>query len=450
MSFRFLSLLVAAGLAGCAANAPQRLDPPAAPAAFKNAVAQPATATVPDAWWQLFQDPQLDALQAQLLTDNEDVRAALARLDAARAALGQLQAAQQPSLGLTAGATRADTGNSTQNSLRAELAASWEPDLFGRLRLATEAGDARVQATEADLAALRLAAQAALVQSYFELRTAEAQQALFERSITAFQRSLTLTRDRYQGGVVSVADVLQAETQLRTAQVQAVEAGNARALAEHAIAVLLGQAPSSLTLPTTASLPPPPPVPELLPGTLLQRRPDVRAAERRVAAAQAQVGVADTAFFPSFSLSASAGTRADTLRRLFDAPSLVWSLGPTLAQRLLDGGARTAASAQARAEAEQAGAAYRKTVLLALQEVEDRLLLATQLQTQQRLQSEGLDAARRLLDITQEQYRVGTVSYLNVVTAQTAVLSSERNLLDLRARQLSATNQLLKNVAGRW
>lgn len=449
MSFRSLSLLVAACLAGCATSPPPRLDPPVAPTAFKHAVGA-AAVTVPDAWWQLFQDPQLDALQAQLLIGNEDLRAAVARVDAARAALGQLQAAQQPSLGVTASATRADTGPSTQNTLRADLAASWEPDLFGRLRGASDGGAARLQASEADLAALRLTAQATLVQSYFELRAAEAQQALFERSITAYERSLTLTQDRHKGGLVSVADVLQADTQLRTAQVQAVEAANTRALAEHAIAVLLGQAPSSLNLNATARLPAAPPVPELLPGSLLQRRPDVRAAERRVAAAVAQVGVADAAFFPSFTLSASAGTRASRLGSLFDGPALVWSLGPALAQKLLDGGARSAASSQARADAEQAASAYRKTVLLALQEVEDRLLLATQLQIQQQLQARALDAARRLLDITQEQYRVGTVSYLNVVTAQTAVLSSERGLLDLRARQLGATNQLLKNVAGRW
>lgn len=449
MSIRSLSLLMAVGLAGCATSPPPRLDPPVAPTTFKNAVAAP-TVTVPDAWWQLFQDPQLDALQAQLLIGNEDVRAAVGRVDAARAALGQLQAALQPSLGLTASATRADTGPSTQNTLRADLAASWEPDLFGRLRGASDGGTARLQASEADLAALRLTAQATLVQSYLDLRAAEAQQALFERSIAAYERSLALTQDRYMGGLVSVADVLQADTQLRTAQVQAVEAANTRALAEHTIAVLLGQAPSKLNLTATARLPAAPPVPELLPGTLLERRPDVRAAERRVAAALAEVGVAGAAFFPSLTLSASAGTRASRLGSLFDGPSLVWSLGPALAQKLVDGGARSAASDQARAEAEQAASAYRKTVLLALQEVEDRLLLATQLQTQQQLQARALDAAQRLLDITQEQYRVGTVSYLNVVTAQTAVLSSERSLLDLTARQLGATNQLLKNVAGRW
>ena len=196
MSFRSLSLLIAAGLAGCAGGPAPKIDAPVAPAAFKNAVAAQAV-VVPDAWWQLFNDPQLDALQAQLLIGNEDVRAAVGRVDAARAALGQLRALQQPSLGVTAGATRADSGSgAAQNTLRAELAASWEPDLFGRLGLASTAGAARLQASEADLAALRLTAQATLVQSYFELRAAEAQQALFERSITAYERSLALTRDR--------------------------------------------------------------------------------------------------------------------------------------------------------------------------------------------------------------------------------------------------------------
>jgi NodT family efflux transporter outer membrane factor (OMF) lipoprotein len=310
-----------------------------------------------------------------------------------------------------------------------------------------------LQASLDDLAAARLSAQATLTQSYFALRAAELQQAVITRSVVAYQRSLDLTQARYQAGVVGQTDVLQAQTQLESAQVQALEASNQRAQLEHAIAVLLGQPPAALSLARAAAetaLPTPPAVPELLPSTLLQRRPDIAAAERRVAAAYAQIGVADAAFFPSLTLSANPGLRGASLSQLASAPTLFWSVGAALAQKLYDGGALRAASEQARANADQASATYRQTVLTALQEVEDNLLLAHQLQAETALQAEALQHAQRNLEITQEQYRVGTVSYLNVVTAQATALSSERTLLDLRTRQLNAVNQLLKNVAGRW
>jgi len=451
-------LLLPLLLCACASTPPVAIAPPAQVAAFKEqALWQRAgsgeAATPSERWWQLYQDPVLDELQDGLVIGNENLKIALAQLDAARAALGTARAAQQPSLNLSASGNRADSGGNAsgpQNTVRADLSASWELDLFGRLRQASHTSEARLQASEADLAAARLSAQGTLTQAYLSLRAAEAQRALVERSIVAYERSLALTRARYQSGVAPASDVLQAETQWRSTQVQSLEAANSRAQAEHAIAVLLGRAPAALSLSTNATLPTPPRVPTLLPASLLQRRPDIRAAERRVAAAQSQIGETEAAYFPSLTLSASAGERSSSLRQLFDSPSLVWSLGPALAQKLLDGGARNAANAQARALAEQAGASYRQTVLVALQEVEDNLLLADQLQTQASLQSEALTAAQRNLEITQEQYRVGTVSYLNVVTAQTAALSSERSLLDLRTRQLNATSQLLKNIAGRW
>lgn len=459
-----LSLLKPVALAallalGACASSPPPLAPPVSPAAFKEAAlwqrsdAKPA-AELGDAWWTLFQDPVLDRLQRQLVIGNENLKAALAQVDAARALLGSSRAAQLPSLNAGASATRGTgsaPGSSPQTVSAVSVSAAWELDLWGRLSKATQASEARLQASEADLAALRLSTQATLAQAYFSLRAAEAQQAVIERSITAYQRSLDLTRVRLDAGVAAPSDVLQAQTQLKTAQVQGLESANQRALYEHAIAVLLGQAPSALTLEPTASLPEVPSVPPLLPATLLQRRPDIAAAERRVKAAQAQIGVAETAWFPSLTLGASAGYRSSAgFADLIRAPNLVWSLGPALAQRLFDGGATKAAVDQARANAEQAGAAYRQAVLLALQEVEDNLVLSDRLQAQSALQLEALAHAQRNLEITQEQYRVGTVSYLNVVTAQTTALSSERTLLDLRARELNAVNQLLKNVAGKW
>jgi NodT family efflux transporter outer membrane factor (OMF) lipoprotein len=452
-------------LAACATPPPAPPpEPPAVPAQFKqtglwrrvdatNQGASAATpaAPVPERWWQLFKDPVLDSLQERLVIDNENLKSAVAQVAAARAALDGSRARQSPTLGLTGAATRADSnGNTAQTSLRVDASAAWELDLWGRLALATRASAARLQASEADLAAARLSAQTTLLQSYLVLRSAEAQQALIARSVLAYQRSLALTQARYQSGVVPSTDVLQARTQLRTAQVQGLEAANQRAQAEHAIAVLLGQAPAALTLDTTARLPAAPRVPELLPATLLQRRPDIAAASQRVAAAQALIGEAEAAYFPSLTLSASAGLRESTLSQLLRAPLRVWSLGPSLAQTLADGGARRAATAQARANAEQTTAQYRQTVLTALQEVEDNLVLADQLQTQAQWQREALSSAQRNLEITQEQYRVGTVSYLNVVTAQTAALGSERSLLDLQSRQLVAVNQLLKNIAGHW
>lgn len=455
------ALATALLLGGCAVT---RVDPPPpvpAPAQFKETgpwqPAASAAAAVPDDWWKLFNDPVLNNLQARLVIDNENLKAAVAQVAAARAELGSSRAAQLPTLSAGLSGTRSGGGGQTgtsqrspQNSVALSANASWELDLWGRLSQATSASQARYQASLADLAAARLSAQATLVQSYFSMRAAEAQQALIERSLVDYQRSLELTQARYQSGVAAQTDVLQAQTQLKAAQVQALDASAQRAQLEHAIAVLLGQAPSSLSIARTASLPATPEVPALLPATLLERRPDIAAAQQRVNAAYAQIGVANAAYFPSLTLSAGGGYRHSDLANLISAPNLFWSLGPALAQTLFDGGARRSATEQARANADQATANYRQTVLTALQEVEDNLVAASQLRAEVDLQQEALQYAQRNLQITLDQYRVGTVSYLDVVTAQTSALSSERALLDVRNRHLAATNQLLKNIAGRW
>ena len=244
--------------------------------------------------------------------------------------------------------------------------------------------------------------------------------------------------------------MLQATTQLKGTQAQISELNAQRAQLEHAIAVLLGVPPSALDLSATAALPAAPPVPEQLPASLLERRPDIAAAQRRVIAAYAQIGVADAAYFPTLSLSATAGYIGDALTGLISAPNFAWTVGANLAEVILDGGQRRLASAQARANADQATASYRQTVLTALQEVEDNLVLADQLQQEAALQEQALAAAQRNVEITLDQYRDGTVSALNVVTAQTAALTSENSLLGVRNRQLAAVDQLLKNIAGRW
>jgi NodT family efflux transporter outer membrane factor (OMF) lipoprotein len=459
-----LSLL----MAGCALTPPEPPVPVTPPTAFKEAGPwQKAStqATVPDAWWTLFQDPVLDDLERRLVIGNENLKAVIAQVAGARAALEASRSAVYPTLSTGLSATRSGNPDTTVisssggtlvnarapgNSVSLSANASWEVDLWGRLAQASVGAQAQLQASVDDLAAARLSAQATLAQTYFSLRAADAQYALLERSVQAYQRSLDLTQLRYDAGVVARVDVLQAQTQLKSAQAQMLESAAQRAQLEHAIAVLLGSAPSELALARNDQLPAPPAVPELLPATLLERRPDIAAAQHRVAAAYAQIGVANAAYYPALNLSASAGYRGSALANLISAPNLFWSLGSSLAQAVFDGGQRRLASAQARSSADQATAHYRQTVLTALQEVEDNLVLADQLQREAQLQDEALQITRRTLEITQDQYRAGTVSFLNVVIAQNAVFSSESNLLNVRNRQLAAVNLLLKNIAGRW
>jgi NodT family efflux transporter outer membrane factor (OMF) lipoprotein len=383
---------------------------------------------------------------------NETLKSAVASVASARAVVEASRTVMWPTLSAGLGASRsgspgsAAAGNTrnTSNSLSLSATANWEADLWGRLALASSGAQASLQASADDLAAARLSAQALLAQTYFSLRTADAQLSLLDRSLVAYQRSLDLTQVRYDGGVAARTDVLQAQTQLKSTLAQAADLRAQRAQLEHAIA------PSSLGLERNATLPSAPGVPPMLPATLLERRPDIAAAQRRVSAAYAQMGVAAAAWFPDLTLSAEAGYRGSSLGKLVSAPNLLWSLGASLSEAIFDGGQRKRASAQAKASADQATSAYRQAVLTALQEVEDNLVLAEQLEQEATWQAEAVQAAQKNLEITLAQYRAGTLSYLNVVVAQTAALGSESSLLSVRNRQLAAVNQLLKNIAGRW
>ncbi|WP_394788702.1 efflux transporter outer membrane subunit [Rhodoferax sp.] len=452
---RFTTLLGAAALlSACSTTPPYQAPTLPAPAAFKETgvwqSANPQAAAVPDDWWLLFNDPVLNGLQAQV-ANNQNLLGSAAQIRVAQAALGSSRAALAPTLGAGLTASRGATATSSAStSVALTGSASWELDLWGKLSGAVSGDQARLKASQDDLAAARLSVQATLAQSYFSLRAAEAESALLQRTLQAYQRSLDLTQNRYQAGVASAADVAQAQTQLKTTAAQLVESDSSRAQLEHALAVLLGLAPSEFQLARTAVLPAAPDVPDQLPAQLLERRPDIAAAERRVAAAYAQIGVARAAFFPALTLSASAGYKGDSLANLISAPNLLWSLGPSLALAAFDGGLRRSAVDSAKASTDVATASYRQTVLTALQEVEDNLVIAGSLQQEAVLQAEALAAAQRNLEITTNQYQSGTVSYLNVVTAQATVLSSERSLLDLQNRRLAASNQLLKNIAGRW
>ncbi|WP_457351690.1 efflux transporter outer membrane subunit [Roseateles sp. P5_D6] len=451
-------LTIALLLAGCAVTSqhPPAEAPP--PEHFTGSTEWRRVApevAVPEAWWTMFKDPVLDSLQADLVVGNQNLAAALAQVASARAVLAASRSAIFPTLSVGAGSTRsatAENGNgqrtvSTNNSLTAN--AAWEIDLWGRLAEGVKAAGANYQASQADLAALRLSAQATLTQSYFALRTAEAQQALLERTVTANQRALELTEARYAGGVVAQTDVLQARTQLRSVQSQLSDMRTERAQLEHAIATQVGKLPGQFQLLPSSHLPELPPVPDLVPSTMLAQRPDIAAARARQKAAYAQIGIADAAFFPAIDLSASAGYRGSSWSNLISAPNLLWSIGAAVAQPIFDGGQRKLASAQARASADAATANYRQAVLTAFQEVEDNLVQFAESGAALALQRDAFEAAQRNLDIVLAQYRAGTVSFLNVSAAQSSLLSAEANLLSARNRQLVAANLLLKNLGGR-
>ncbi|MBN9426609.1 MAG: efflux transporter outer membrane subunit [Burkholderiales bacterium] len=401
-------------------------------------------------WWQAFNDQPLSHLMNDIELGNQNLRQAEARLRRAQAAIAGARAGLMPSVGANVSATQRRQGGSSGGSYSLGASASWEIDLWGRVRDTISASEAAAAASEYDLAATRLALQVQLARSYFQLRVADAQQRLLDEAVTSYERSLKLARDRFAAGVVSRADVVQAQAQLKAAEAQRLDVGIVRAQLEHAIAVLTGRAPAELAL-TPASLDEAAPgVPAGVPSTLLERRPDIAAAERRVAQANAQIGVAQAAYYPSLTLSGSGGFSSTRFADWLSLPSRFWSLGPQLAAFLFDGGARDAARAQALASYDETVAAYRQTVLTAFQEVEDNLAALNVLAAEERVQREALAAARQSLELVTAQYKAGTVSYLNVIQAQTTALQNELTVLALRGRRFAATVGLISAIGGDW
>jgi NodT family efflux transporter outer membrane factor (OMF) lipoprotein len=393
----------------------------------------------------------LNDLQTQMLQGQLNVQLLASKVRQAQAAVAVSQSSLWPSLSLNLGAGRAqDTGSKAANNISLVAPLSWEWDVWGRLSAQNAVAQALLQASQDDLALARLSAQASLVQTYVALRTAQRQAAVLNQAEQAYTKALSLTRYRYEAGVVSAADVAQAELQLNTTLAQRIEVDTTRLQLQNALAVLLGKAPGELQIAAHDLWFSLPPLPVSLPASMVQQRPDIRAAAQRVMAAQAQLGVAQAAFFPTFNFSANVGYRSSDLANIFSASSLLWSLGPSMALNLIDGGQRKAAQAEARAALDGAGINYRQTVLQALQEVEDNLVAAQQLQQQAQAQTNAVQAAQRNLAIAQAQYAAGTVSYLNVVTAQASALAAERSLLDIQSRQVLASTQLMKNLAAPW
>ncbi len=455
---RLLALVAAAALlAGCAA-APEYAKPAiAVPPEYKEVqptgVWQPAQPGVPAAAvsWEVFDDPVLESLIADVDLSNQNLRIAEAQLRGARAAITAARAALYPGVSAGASASRGrSTTGLTSDVYGVDVGASWEVDLWGRVRASVAAAQSGAEASAAELAAARLSTHALLAQSYFQLRVADAQRRLLGETVASYQRSLQLTRDRLAAGVATRADVAQAEAQLKTVEAQRMDVGIARAQLEHAIALLTGRAPSSFALDERPLPEAVPPIPPGLPSRLLERRPDIAAAERQAAAANARIGIARAAYFPSLTLSADVGLRSSRFGDLFSLPGRVWSLGSALAALIFDAGARDAATEQALADYDATVAAYRQTVLQAFQEVEDNLVALRVLADEEGVQREVVAAARLSLDIVTLQYKAGTVSYLNVIQAQTTVLQSEQALLSLHGRRLVATVGLLRAIGGDW
>ncbi len=440
-------------LAGCALG-PDYQRPKVDAPAFKEAgdwkAAAPAEQLPRGAWWLAYGDPVLSGLEDRLAVSSNTLQIAEAQFRQAQAAATIAEAGLLPSVSADGSAGRNGTPGTARNLFGAGLSAAWELDLWGRVRRETEAGRATAAASAADLESVRLSLQATLAQTYFSLRVADTEQQLYTRILADYARFLQISQNRYAQGVDTPADVAAAESQLESARAQAIDLGLQRAQLEHAIAVLLGQPPAGFSLPTAELTLLPPAPPAQIPSQQLERRPDIAGAERRLAAASAQIGVARAGYFPLVSLSGAAGFQSPRYQRLFSAPSELWSLGAAAAVPLFDSGKVRAGVAQARAVYDASLATYRQTVLTAFQEVEDNLAAVNILAQEAVVQDRALAAARKSATITLNQYRAGTVSYLNVVTAQSAQLNAERTNVELLGHRLNAGVVLFKAAGGAW
>ena len=459
-----LLLLLLLMSAGCTVG-PDYVRPPVSeslPTAFKELegwkLAQPETARS-TCWWEVYQDPVLNHLAEQVAAANFDVAVAAAQFRQARALVKAARAGALPTLSSGFSATRsrssenlgsARPGGIEISTFQLPIDLSWELDIWGRVRRGVEASEGNAEASAADLAAITLHAQAELASAYFQLRLLDAQQQLLDATTAVYQQSYDITKHQYDAGAATQADVLQAETQLQSTTAQALDTGVLRAQLEHAIALLIGKPPAAFTLPVTALNVQIPLTPPGLPSELLERRPDIAAAERVMAAANAQIGFAEAAFYPTVQLSATAGLSASRFADWFEWPSRFWSIGPAAALSLFDGGARQAQSEQAKAAYQATVASYRGVVLNAFREVEDNLAALRILEEESVLQEQAVQSARQVVTLTNEQFQAGSVAYLNVLIAQTAALANELTALNLLQRRLFASVLLIKALGGDW
>jgi NodT family efflux transporter outer membrane factor (OMF) lipoprotein len=424
-------------------------------------VAQPQDAVLRGKWWEMFSDPQLNAFEEQVEVSNQNVAVAEAQFRQARAFVQQARAAYFPTVTVGVGVHNSSLSTTIARSAGSRFSSmlyslpvdvSWEIDVWGRIHRLVESSQASAQASAADLEAALLSAQIELAQDYFQLRALDTQKQILDASTADFQKSLDLTNNRYASGVVSRADVLQAETQLKTTQAQAIDVGVQRAQFEHAIALLIGKPASILSIPTTplSMTTLPPAVPVGVPSEVLERRPDIAAAERLVAAANAQIGAAQAAYYPTVSLGATGGFQSSGLSQWLSSPSRFWAVGPAISETVFDGGLRAGLTDQARAVYDGNVASYRETVLSAFQQVEDNLAALRILESEAQVQDEAVKAAQQTVSVVSNQYKAGITSYLNVIIAQTAALNNERTSIDILGNRLNASVLLIKALGGGW
>ena len=465
LTLRTIMALCLLALVGCTVGPDYVRPTPVAtmPTTFKELhgwkEAQPHDGTISERWWEIYHDPVLNFLEEQVAISNLNIAVAEAQYRQARALVQSAKAGNFPTLSVGASATRSQTsgnlgagksGSATSSNFQLPLDLTWELDLWGRIRREVEASQASARASAADLAAATLSAQAELAGDYFQLRVVDAQKQLLDATTDVYRNSLDMTNNRYAVGMAAKSDVLQAKTQLRSAEAQAIDLGVQRAQLEHAIALLTGNPPAVFSLPATALTTVVPHIPIGLPSELLERRPDIASSERKVAAANARIGIVEAAYYPTIQLSATGGLSASSLASLFVWPSRFWSVGPSTSVTLFDGGLRNAQSEQAKAAYDATVAAYRETVLTACQGVEDNLAALRILEEETKVQDQAVQAAQQVVTITNNQYQAGTVAYINVLVFQAVALSNERTALDLLGRRLTASVLLVKALGGGW
>jgi NodT family efflux transporter outer membrane factor (OMF) lipoprotein len=442
-----------------------KYQPPvaAAPSSFKELagndqwkMATPIDGLLKGKWWEIFGDPQLNKLEELVNVNNQNVKQAEAQFREARTLVASAHANYYPTIGSAPSIAQTDNGrntgrgNGTNQSFSLPATATWEPDLWGRVRLSVENAVSNAQVSAADLENIKLSQQALLATDYFLLAAQDMQMKVLTDTIAAYEKNLQLTINRYNGGVASKSDITLAQTQLAGARAQMTEMHIARAQDEHAIAMLTGQAPASLEIGPTMIAGPPPPIPMELPSQLLERRPDIAANERQVAAANANVGIAETAYYPTLTLAATPALISNNLANLFTYASRSWSAGPSLSQTLFDFGRRGAALQNAEATYDATVAAYRQTVLSAFQEVEDDLSNLRYLAQEAVEEQEAVVAAQEALTLELERYRAGTDSYLNVITTQIIALQDQQTAITILQRRMSAAVDLVKALGGGW
>jgi NodT family efflux transporter outer membrane factor (OMF) lipoprotein len=449
---------------GCAVGPKYHAPAVVAPPAYKEVgdwkPAQPNEQNLGGEWWKIFQDPQLDALELQVNVSNQNLKAADAQFEQARAVLRYYRADYYPTVtaGPSATRTRISANSPTSSILRGAtyndfvlpFDFSYQADVWGRVRRNVESYREQAQASAADLATVNLSMHADLAIDYYQARSLDAQQQLLDSTVKQYEQALELNENRFKGGVGSEVEVEQAKTQLQTTRAAAIDVGVLRAQYEHAVAILIGKPPAEFTLPALPLTAPPPHVPVSVPSELLERRPDIAAAERRVASANAQIGVAKTAYYPLINLGASGGFESSALTTLAQGPSGLWSIGLSTLGTVFDGGRRRSLNDQARAAYDYQVAAYRENVLTGFQQVEDNLAAVRILENEATVQDDAVSAAQRSLDLSVIRYKGGVTSYLEVITAQSAALADEVTAVNILGRRMANTVLLIQALGGGW